>query len=78
VAETLNPFEIAQQQLDATAKLLKLDPATHELLRWPRREYKFTLPVRMDNGKVKVFHAYRVQYNDARGPNKGGLRWHPD
>jgi len=78
VAETLNPFEIAQQQLDAAAKLLKLDPATHELLRWPRREYKFTLPVRMDNGKVKVFHAYRVQYNDARGPNKGGLRWHPD
>jgi len=78
VAETLNPFEIAQQQLDEAAKWLKLDPATHELLRWPRREYKFTLPVRMDNGKTKIFHAYRVQYNDARGPNKGGLRWHPD
>ena len=78
MAETLNPFEIAQQQLDEAAKWLKLDPATHELLRWPRREYKFTLPVRMDNGKTKIFHAYRVQYNDARGPNKGGLRWHPD
>jgi glutamate dehydrogenase (NAD(P)+) len=78
VAETLNPFEIAQRQLDEAAKKLKLDAATHELLRWPRREYRFTLPVKMDNGKTKIFHAYRVQYNDARGPNKGGLRWHPE
>ncbi len=74
----LNPFRIAQQQLDEAAKKLGLDPATHELLRWPMREYRFTLPVKMDNGQTRIFHAYRVQYNAARGPTKGGLRWHPD
>ncbi len=74
----LNPFKIAQQQLDQAAKVLGLDAATHELLRWPMREFRFTLPVRMDNGQTRVFHAYRVQYNHARGPTKGGLRWHPD
>ena len=72
-----NPFAIAQQQLDEAAQRLGLDAATHELLRWPMREYRFTLPVKMDNGTTKVFHGYRVQYNDARGPTKGGLRWHP-
>ncbi len=76
--EELNPFKIAQSQLDEAAKMLGLDETTHEILRWPRREFRFTIPVRMDNGKVKVFHGYRVQYNDARGPNKGGIRWHPD
>jgi glutamate dehydrogenase (NAD(P)+) len=74
----LNPFLIAQHQLDAAATHLGLDPATHELLRWPQRELKITLPVQMDNGSIKVFHGYRVQYNTARGPAKGGLRWHPD
>jgi glutamate dehydrogenase (NAD(P)+) len=74
----LNPFRIAQQQLDVAAERLGLDPATHELLRWPQRELKVTLPVRMDNGTVKIFPAYRVQYNTARGPAKGGLRWHPE
>ena len=74
----LNPFAIAQEQLDEAAELLGLDEATHELLRWPRRELKVTIPVRMDDDTVKVFHGYRVQYNDARGPTKGGLRWHPD
>ncbi|MCG8403988.1 MAG: Glu/Leu/Phe/Val dehydrogenase [Phycisphaerales bacterium] len=74
----LNPFKIAQQQLDEAAKYLGLDAATHEFLRWPMREYRFTLPVKMDNGQTKVFTAYRVQYNNARGPTKGGLRWHPD
>ena len=73
-----NPFLIAQQQLDEAVKILELDDATHEMLRWPMRELQFTIPVKMDDGKVKVFHGYRVQYNDARGPNKGGLRWHPD
>ncbi|HSB05086.1 MAG TPA: Glu/Leu/Phe/Val dehydrogenase [Thermodesulfobacteriota bacterium] len=77
VAE-LNPFKIAQEQLDAAAERLGLDPATHELLRWPQRELIVTLPVQMDDGKIKVFHGYRVQYNYARGPAKGGLRWHPD
>ncbi|MBI5765484.1 MAG: Glu/Leu/Phe/Val dehydrogenase [Planctomycetes bacterium] len=74
----MNPFKIAQQQLDEAAKKLGLDPATHELLRWPMREYHFTIPVKMDNGATRIFHGYRVQYNNARGPTKGGIRWHPD
>jgi glutamate dehydrogenase (NAD(P)+) len=74
----LNPFHIAQQQLDAAAEKLGLDSATHNLLRWPQRELKVTLPVEMDDGAMEVFHGYRVQYNCARGPTKGGLRWHPD
>jgi glutamate dehydrogenase (NAD(P)+) len=73
-----NPFVIAQQQLDEAAAHLGLDEATHALLREPMRELIVTIPVRMDNGKVKIFKGYRVQYNDARGPNKGGLRWHPE
>ena len=74
----LNPFKIAQKQLDAAAERLGLDPGTHELLRWPQRELKVTLPVQMDDGKTKIFHGYRVHYNTARGPGKGGIRWHPD
>jgi len=74
----LNPFKIAQAQLDEAAEKLGLDPATHELLRWPQLEVKVTLPVEMDDGKVKIFHGYRVQYNCSRGPTKGGLRWHPE
>ncbi len=74
----LNPFKIAQAQLDEAAEKLGLDSATHELLRWPQLELKVTLPVEMDDGKVKIFHGYRVQYNSARGPTKGGLRWHPE
>jgi glutamate dehydrogenase (NAD(P)+) len=76
--ESLNPFEIAQSQLDKAAEMLKLDEGTHQLLRWPRKEIKITFPVRMDDGKVKIFHGFRVQYNDARGPCKGGIRFHPD
>jgi glutamate dehydrogenase (NAD(P)+) len=71
-----NPFKTAQAQLDEAAKRLGLDEASHELLRWPQLELKVTLPVEMDDGKVKIFHGYRVQYNGARGPTKGGLRWH--
>ena len=74
----LNPFAIAQQQLDEAAERLGLDRATHELLRWPMREYHFTLPIKMDNGRTSIFKGYRVQYNNARGPTKGGLRWHPE
>lgn len=72
-----NPFEIAQRQLDEAAAVLKLDPAIHELLRWPIRELHVTLPVKMDDGTTKIFHGFRVQYNDARGPTKGGIRFHP-
>ena len=72
-----NPFEMAQRQFDHVADLLNLDQATRELLRWPQREYQFSIPVRMDDGKVKIFRGFRVQHNDARGPSKGGIRFHP-
>ncbi len=73
-----NPFTMAQRQLDEAAAILGLDPATHALLREPMRELTVSIPVRMDDGSVQVFKGYRVQYNDARGPCKGGVRWHPD
>ncbi len=73
-----NPFAIAQRQFDEAAALLGLDPATHALLREPMREITVTIPVRMDDGSARVFKGYRVQYNDARGACKGGVRWHPD
>ncbi|MEM5785701.1 MAG: Glu/Leu/Phe/Val dehydrogenase, partial [Syntrophobacteraceae bacterium] len=75
--EQFNPFTIAQQQIDHAAEILGLDSATHELLRWPMHEIKATLPVRMDDGSTRIFHAFRIQYNTARGPAKGGIRWHP-
>ena len=71
-----NPFEVAQQQLDEAAKALALDGATHALLRIPEKEIHVAFPVQMDNGTVHVFQGFRVQYNTARGPAKGGLRWH--
>jgi len=76
--EKKNTFEVACQQLDLVAKELKLEPEVHSILRQPMRELRFTLPVRMDNGKVKIFQGFRVQYNDARGPTKGGIRFHPE
>ena len=74
--ETLNPFAIAQAQLDEAAEVLQLDPTMHAFLREPMREYHFTIPVRMDDGSVRIFKGFRVQYNDARGPGKGGIRFH--
>jgi len=73
-----NPFQIAQQQLDEATIILGLPPAAHALLREPMRELTVTIPLRMDDGSVRVYRGYRVQYSDARGPCKGGLRWHPD
>ena len=75
MAEQINPFKMAQEQFDHVAKLLKLDSAVSEVLRWPMREYSFRIPVRMDNGSTRIFQGYRVQHNDARGPNKGGIRF---
>ncbi|MFC2103127.1 Glu/Leu/Phe/Val dehydrogenase [Bacteroidota bacterium] len=72
-----NPFTSAQEQFDKTAELLELDQGTRDFLRTPMREYHFSIPVRMDDGKVKVFRGYRVQHNTARGPAKGGVRFHP-
>jgi len=73
----INAFEMAQKQFDGVAKLLKLDSGVAEVLRWPMREYSFRIPVRLDDGSLKVFQGFRVQHNDARGPNKGGIRFHP-
>ena len=73
----INAFEMAQKQFDDVAKQLKLDPGVAEVLRWPMREYSFRIPVRMDDGSLRVFQGFRVQHNDARGPNKGGIRFHP-
>jgi glutamate dehydrogenase len=75
--QKFNPFQMAQAQFDKVAELLDLDQATRELLRNPIREYHFAIPVRMDDGTVKVFRGFRVQHNDARGPGKGGIRFHP-
>lgn len=73
-----NSFEVTRQQVLEASRLLNLDAATADFLCWPQREFKFTLPVRMDNGEVKIFQAYRIQHNFARGPAKGGIRFHPD
>ena len=76
-SKPFNPFEMAQSQFDAVAEKLGLDQATRDLLRTPLREYHFNIPVRMDDGTFKVFKGFRVQHNDARGPSKGGIRFHP-
>ena len=72
-----NSFEMAQEQFDRVAEQLGLDAAVKDLLRWPIREYSFAIPVRMDDGTSHVFRGFRVQHNDARGPSKGGIRFHP-
>lgn len=75
--KAFNPFAMAQQQFDKAAEFLNLDSGTREMLREPLREFAFLIPVRMDDGKVKVFRGFRVQHNDSRGPCKGGIRFHP-
>ena len=72
-----NSFEMAQKQFDSVADILDLDEPTRELLRTPMREYSFAIPARMDDGRVKIFRGFRVQHNDAKGPCKGGIRFHP-
>ena len=73
-----NPFAVAQQQIDTAAAALKLDAATHAFLREPQHELAVTFPVTMDNGTTQVLRGYRIRYNTARGPAKGGIRWHPE
>src|SRR5512135_3265716 len=75
--QSFNAYRMAQQQFDAVAETLGLDPSTCAMLRQPLREYHFSIPVRMDDGTVSVFQGFRVQHNDARGPCKGGIRFHP-
>lgn len=73
----MNAFKMAQAQFDKVSKQINLDPGVSEVLRWPMREFRFQIPVRMDDGSIQVFFGYRVQHNDARGPAKGGIRFHP-
>lgn len=77
MTKPFNAFEVAQAQFDSVADLLNLDQAARDLLRFPLREYSFAIPVRMDDGSVQVFRGFRVQHNDAKGPSKGGIRFHP-
>lgn len=73
-----SPFKNAMEQLNAAAKILNLDENILEILKQPKKIFQMSIPVKMDNGKIKVFTGYRVQYNNARGPFKGGIRFHPD
>jgi len=75
--KSFNPFEMAQAQFDKVAEILNLDNATRQILRNPLREFHFSIPVKMDDGTTQVFRGFRVQHNDASGPNKGGIRFHP-
>ncbi|MFY9731637.1 MAG: Glu/Leu/Phe/Val dehydrogenase [Candidatus Acidiferrales bacterium] len=75
--EDLNPYRIAQIQFDIAAEYLKLDQGLRQILRTPKRVLEVSIPTKMDNGQVKVFSGYRVQHNVARGPAKGGIRYHP-
>ncbi len=77
VREDLNPYRIAQLQFDIAAEHLKLDPGLRQVLRTPKRIMEVSIPTKMDNGQLKVFTGFRVQHNIARGPAKGGMRYHP-
>ena len=76
--ETLNPFEIAQKQIKSACDKLNADPAVYEILKNPQRVLEVSFPVKMDNGDIKTFIGYRSQHNNAVGPYKGGLRFHPE
>ncbi len=76
-AKPYNIFESAQKQFDHIADLLGLDQPSREFLRIPMREYQFSLPVTLDNGEVLILRGFHVQFNDSRGPTKGGIRFHP-
>src|SRR5881227_3003687 len=78
VQEQLNPFEIAKQQFDRAADYLDLEESMRNVLRSAKRQLIVSIPVKMDGGEVKVFEGYRVQHNIARGPAKGGIRYHPN
>lgn len=74
----VNPFEMAQQQLLDCAKILKLDQGVVDILMQPQRQIQVSIPVKMDDGTTRVFQGFRVQYNNALGPYKGGIRYHPE
>ena len=74
----MNPYDNAMKQLSSTARIIGLDADILETLSQPKRILSVSLPVRLDNGRIKNFQGYRVQYSDARGPFKGGIRYHPN
>ena len=78
MVQVINPFQTAQRQLDEAAELLGLSPTLHTFLREPMQEVVFTIPVQMDDGSQEVFKGFRIQYNTAHGPAKGGIRFHAD
>src|SRR4029434_4840673 len=78
LTETLNAFEIAQKQFDTAADCLNLEEGLQQVLRAPKRQLIVSIPTRMDDGSLRVFEGYRVQHSIARGPAKGGIRYHPD
>ena len=75
--ETLNPFEIAQKQIKSACDKLNTDPAVYEILKNPMKVLEVSFPVKLDDGTIKTFTGYRSQHNNAVGPFKGGLRFHP-
>jgi len=77
LAET-KPYQMALEQLDKCAKIMNLDPNIHEILKYPKRVLCVYIPVKMDDGRIKVFKGFRSQHNDALGPFKGGIRYHPN
>jgi glutamate dehydrogenase (NAD(P)+) len=76
--ENLNPYDFALRQFDRAADHLGLDPGTRAVLRTPKRQLTVSIPVKMDDGKIRVFQGHRVQHSIARGPSKGGIRYHPN
>ena len=78
LSEKINPFEVALTQLEEASKILNLEKGMLEILSNPKRILTVSIPTRMDDGSIKVFTGYRSQHNDARGPHKGGIRYHPD
>jgi glutamate dehydrogenase/leucine dehydrogenase len=78
IPEDLNPFRIAMQQFETAAEKLNLEAGMREVLRSPRRALSMHLPIKMDDGTLKVFEGFRVQHNNSRGPCKGGIRYHPN
>jgi len=76
--DRINPWDVATRQMDIAVERLKLDPGVSEKIKQTKRELIVHFPVEMDDGSVKIFTGYRVQHNMARGPGKGGIRYHPD
>lgn len=78
MSKTISPLDVALEQLRIVADKMDLDPGIHEFLKHPKRSLIVSVPVRRDNGEIIVFMGCRVQHNDARGPYKGGIRYHPN